>query len=61
MVLAGVRKIAKERDERFEGKVEQATAICRGGQRALQFANTPWVDWSNYWGTGDATSRQPGC
>ncbi len=60
MVLAGVRKIAKEQDKRFEGKVEQATAICRGGQRALQFANTPWVDWSNYWGTGDATSRQPG-
>jgi hypothetical protein len=60
MVLDGFRKIANTRDERFEGKVEEATALCRGGQRALQFRNTPWVDWSQYWGTGDNTSRPPG-
>ena len=55
-VLAGVRKIAPTRDVRFEGKVSEANALCRGGDRALQFRDTPWVDWSNYWGTGDNTS-----
>jgi hypothetical protein len=58
-VLAGIRKIAPTRDVRFEGKVSEAETLCRGGQRALQFRNTPWVDWSNYWGTGDASSLPP--
>jgi hypothetical protein len=52
----GVRQIAPTRDLRFEGKVSETNALCRGGQRALQFRNTPWVDWSNYWGTGDESS-----
>lgn len=56
MVLAGFRKIAPERDVRFEGKVAEATALCRGGSQALLFRNTPWVDWSHYWGTGDEAS-----
>src|ERR1019366_9431690 len=43
-----------------EGKVQEAPALCRAGQRALLFRNTPWVDWSNYWGAGDATSKPPG-
>jgi hypothetical protein len=55
-VLAGIRKIAPTRDVRFEGKVSEANALCRGGDRALQFRDTPWVDWSNYWGTADDTS-----
>lgn len=55
-VLAGFRKIAPARDARFEGKVSEANALCRGGDRALQFRDTPWVDWSNYWGTGDDSS-----
>lgn len=55
-VRAGIRKVAAERDLRFEGKVSEDNALCRGGERALQFRNTPWVDWSNYWGTGDASS-----
>jgi hypothetical protein len=55
-VLAGFRKVASTRDLRFEGKVTEANALCRGGQRALQFRNTPWVDWSNYWGAGDDSS-----
>src|SRR5689334_23088011 len=37
LVLDGFRKIASTRDERFEGKVGEAAALCRGGQRALQF------------------------
>jgi hypothetical protein len=56
-VVEGLPKVAATRDVRFEGKVSEAFAMCRGGQRALQFRNTPWVDWSNYWGTGDAGSR----
>ena len=60
MVLKGFRQIADTRDVRFNGKVEEATALCRGGEQALQFRNTPWVDWSNYWGAGDASSRPPG-
>lgn len=60
MVLKGVRKIADTRDQRFEAKVAEATALCRGGQKALLFRNTPWADWSQYWGTGDGTSKPPG-
>jgi hypothetical protein len=59
-VLAGFRKIAPSRDVRFQGKATEVNALCRGGQRALQFRNTPWVDWSNYWGTGDASSIPTG-
>ena len=59
-VLQGVRQIAPARDLRFEGKVSEASALCRGGQRAIQFRNTPWVDWSNYWGTGDSSSFPQG-
>src|SRR6516164_7030166 len=58
-VLSGFRKIADTRDQRFQGKVSEANALCRGGYRALQFRNTPWADWSNYWGTGDSTSIPP--
>ncbi len=59
-VLDGFRKIADTRDERFNGKVSEVNALCRGGFKALQFRNTPWLDWSNYWGTGDGSSRPPG-
>ncbi len=58
-VLQGVT-VAENRDQRFNGKVSEARAICRGGFRALQFRNTPWVDWSNYWGTGDGSTLPPG-
>jgi len=60
MVLSGFRKIADTRDRRFEGKVTEATALCRGGQKTLQFRLTPWVDWSQYWGTGDMSSLPSG-
>ena len=53
-------KIPVTRGTRFEGKVSEATALCRGGEQALQFRGTPWVDWSNYWGTGDMASLPKG-
>jgi hypothetical protein len=60
MVLTGLRPIANTRDFRFEGKVAEATALCRGGEKTLQFRLTPWVDWSQYWGTGDMSSLPSG-
>ena len=53
----GFRAIAVERKDRFEGKVQEYTAKCRGGSRVLAYRSTPWVDWSNYWGTGGPESR----
>ncbi len=53
-------KIPNERGLRFQGKVSEATALCRGGDQALQFRATPWVDWTNYWGTGDMSSLPSG-
>jgi len=49
-------KKPETRDMRFLGKVSAAAAMCRGGQQAVLFRMTPWVDWSQYWGTGDAGS-----
>jgi hypothetical protein len=59
MVDSGIRPIAATRDQRFQGKVENSTAVCRGGDVAAQFRLTPWVDWANYWGAGDAKSKAP--
>src|ERR1700686_926221 len=59
-VLNGFRKIADTRDQRFQGKVSEANALCRGGNQTQQFRLTPWVDWTNYWGTGDMGSLPTG-
>src|SRR5882724_2545745 len=54
ILARGPRPIAKERTERFEGKVSfDAVARCRGGEKAVATRGTPWVDWSNYWSTAD--------
>lgn len=53
-------KILDNRGLRFQGKVTEATDLCRGGEQALLFRGTPWVDWSNYWGTGDMSSLPKG-
>ena len=58
--LQGFRPIAETRTQRFNGKVTQLTALCRGGTKAVQYRYTPWVDWSNYWGTGDLSSLPKG-
>lgn len=56
VVSDGFRPIAADRDRRFLGKVEEATASCRGGVSAVEYRSTPWVDWPRYWGAGDARS-----
>src|SRR5438445_1876553 len=58
MVGAGFRAVAAGRDRRFLGKVKDTTARCRGGERAVKYRSTPWVDWANYWATGDASTKK---
>src|SRR5689334_22740795 len=54
---AGFRPIAENRKQRFLGKVQEYTALCRGGNKALAYRNTPWTDWSTYWGAGDSSTQ----
>ena len=58
LVGDGLRHVADQPDGRFLGKVKKSTAICRGGDTAVKYRSTPWVDWANYWGTGDASSKK---
>ena len=60
MALTGFRPIADTRSQRFQGKVTELSALCRGGQRAAQFRMMPWIDFTNYWGTGDSSSLPKG-
>jgi hypothetical protein len=56
LARSGLRPIAESREKRFLGKVQEYTARCRGGDQAAQLRVTPWVDWTNYFGTGDESS-----
>src|SRR5215469_14347533 len=56
----GFRPIAEDRSGRFLGKVREDTARCRGGERAVAGRSLPWLDWQNYWATGDASSLGSG-
>ena len=56
---SGILKIPDERSERFTGKVQEDTARCRGGDKAAQWRDTPWVDWQNYFAAGDSSSLAP--
>ena len=60
LVKKGLRDIPADRADRFLGKVKEDTALCRGGEAALKYRDTPWVDWSNYWATGDETTKKEG-
>jgi hypothetical protein len=61
MVKDGLRPLPDERSQRFQGKVsDDFTAYCRGGDKAIKYRNTPWVDWVNYHATGDSTSKAEG-
>src|SRR5712692_6867377 len=57
VILRGLPLIANERFDRFQGKVDEVHARCRGGATAVVRLHTPWVDWTNYWATGDTTSK----
>ena len=60
MAFTDFRPIADARTQRFQGKVTELTALCRGGQNAVKFRMTPWIDFTNYWGTGDLSSLPKG-
>jgi len=60
MTAGGFRRIAEDRTDRFLAKVETDTARCRGGERAVHSQGSPFVDWANYWATGDAGSMAYG-
>lgn len=55
--LSGFREIATERSARFLGKVSEDTARCRGGEAAVAWGKTPWLDWPRYWSVRDEQSR----
>jgi len=54
---AGFRAIANERDSRFFGKVSEDTARCRGGEDAVRWRASPWVDWQMYRSAGDRRAK----
>ena len=56
----GLLEVPDDRSRRFLGKVREDTARCRGGEKAVKYLDTPWVDWQNYYATGDASSRHEG-
>ncbi len=56
-IVRGPRPVATDRADRFLGKPGPAALACRGDARAQAHADTPWVDWTNYWSTGDQASR----
>ena len=37
MAFTGFRPIADTREQRFQGKVTELTALCRGGKKAVKF------------------------
>ena len=58
MIKGGLRKLTDDRARRYQGKVrDEASAFCRGGEKAVKYRATPWVDWSNYYATADASSK----
>ena len=59
-LAGGFLKVPDTRELRFQGKVTTQTARCRGGQQAVEFQFTPWVDWARYWGAGDSSSLPVG-
>jgi len=60
LVKEGLREVADQREDRFLGKVQADTALCRGGDKATAQRATPWVDWANYWAAGDANTKREG-
>ena len=58
--FGGLRDIAADRSARFLGKVSEDTARCRGGEAAVAWRKTPWIDWPRYWSAGSEESRFSG-
>jgi hypothetical protein len=55
--FGGLRAVATDRSARFLGKVSEDTARCRGGEKAVAWRKTPWIDWAQYFSAGGEESR----
>src|ERR671911_1507732 len=55
--LGGLREVAQERSARFLGKVHEDSARCRGGEAAVAWRDTPWIDWQRYSAAAGPESR----
>ncbi len=58
--FGGFRVVAADHSGRFLGKVSEDTARCRGGEAAVSWRETPWLDWPRYWAAGADPSRAVG-
>lgn len=58
--FGGLRDVAADRSARFLGKVSEDTARCRGGEAAVAWRKTPWIDWPQYWSAGGEPSLSSG-
>jgi Animal haem peroxidase len=58
--VGNFRDVATDRSERFLGKVQEDTARCRGGEKAVAWQTTPWIDWQRYRAIGAKESRVGG-
>src|SRR5262245_1203320 len=58
--LEGFRRPATDRSKRFLAKVQADTARCRGGDDAVAWRETPWIDWQKYWAAGGPESLVAG-
>lgn len=54
-----IQRVAKTRDQRFLGKVSEERARCLGGDQAVALRQGPWLDWPNFWGAGNVSSKAP--
>ena len=41
----------------FSARSANPPRDAAAAKRRVAYRDTPWVDWSNYWGTGDASSK----
>ncbi|MCO6427803.1 peroxidase family protein [Nitrosomonas communis] len=54
-----IQRVAQTREQRFLGKVPEKRAHCLGGDHAVTLNQSPWLDWPNFWATGDSSSLSP--
>ena len=56
LMQGDIQRVAKTRERRFLGKITGKRAHCLGGDHAVVLSQNPWMDWPNFWGTGDSLS-----
>ncbi|TYP94277.1 MULTISPECIES: peroxidase family protein [Nitrosomonas] len=59
LLQGDIQHVAQTREQRFLGKVPEKRAHCLGGDRAVTLNQSPWLDWPNFWATGDGLSLFP--